>query len=247
MEYRYNSTQAFLDSLDAPRLACNIERTESETSEESFAGCSLEEAKRLLIDGDPESAEKIKSELVKIENGASGAKTTLKTNVVGCLPCVPAYLRGVPKNMLQINRQPQKNRVIDVFINVIYNWSITATQVAAAGAKISTAVNEIEKSGVRCNLYITSCVENDGAQYYTAVKLKDSKSPLNLSLLSYCALNTSFLRRLIFAHMERFCPNLNAGYGYCRTREDNINIDDVICDNSSVQEIVNDIFKLAKK
>lgn len=249
MEYRYNSTQAFLDALNAPRLACNVERTASETCEESFAGCSLEEAKRLLIDGDSDSAAKIKSEFVKIENGASGAKTMLKTNVVGCLPCVPAYLRGVPKNMLQVNRQPQKTRVIDVFLNFAYCWKITAAQVATAGAKIASAINEIEKNGVRCNLYVTNCTKNKstGEISYISIKLKDSKSPLNLSLLAYCALNTSFLRRLVFAHKERFCQNLDANYGYSQIRKDNINIEDIINQRSSVQEIVDNIFKLAKK
>lgn len=176
---------------------------------------SLESAFKLLENGDEKSAALIRAAGDIVAPQGEGAPQ-IEAAVVGCMPSVPNYLRGVPKSMLAVKREPRAVPVIDIYVSTGIPFNMKAEDVAAAGLKIANVVQATEMAGVRINLYAV-CVaqhQNDSDTLYTmSVKVKDSTEPLNLLAAAFPLIHPAFTRAIFLHAMETQCDEYIIGHG----------------------------------
>lgn len=196
---RFNSIAEFAASLaNEPqpnwRNTCEDISSWSESRQREWAGASLREASDILVKGDAEAAAKIKAEGNIIAKKRGTGAPNLETSVVGCVPCVPNYLRGIPKTMLKIDRKYPKKPVIDVYVDTTIWDGIDLSRLAEAAAKIANVIAATERAGIRINLYAMCGCKRDGHHAALFVKIKDSRAPLNLLNIAFPLTHRAFCR-----------------------------------------------------
>lgn len=197
MKY-YNSVADFSAALNGEIINTYCKRghgisTWGKYSLKSLSGVeSIAEAKELLLKGDAINAAKIRAEgeIIKPKEEHS---PILKNAVVGCLPNVPNYLRGVPTQMYQIKNNSRKRPIIDIYIEVTVADQTDLTKLAQKAAVISNAIAATELSGYRVNLFAVYCAKNPkGYCAGFCVNIKEADSPLNLLNIAFPLLNPAF-------------------------------------------------------
>lgn len=167
---------------------------------------SFEESIELLKYGDEELYKKVLEEKnnIKIDKmlGNSRKRQTYENNVYGCVPNVPAYLKGNPVNMINNVKNVPSHKIINIFLNIRVSAFVDIEDVIKIGTKYLSIIDLLEKNGYRCNLY--SGVANSGhSEYsYMLVKVKTDKEPLNLKKICFTIANASMQRRIKFKWME---------------------------------------------
>ena len=235
-----------------------------------FTGtASYSEADTLLLSGYTDGASKIQSECIRILRMPEVRTLRFTRRVAGFLPIVPLLLSGNPNCMLSRSKVMSQSSILRVYINVVIGAKTSADEIANAGAKILTAIREIEKRGIRIELnvgvigalyqYIKKYRPCGDCNIYSMfVCIKKSSSPLNVLRAAYPIMHASFLRRHYFRFLESlpsevFNPKfVNDIPVTCKTiempeqyKKDGIYIDlsSVIHSNFSVQDIVDIILK----
>lgn len=186
-----------------------------------FAGTrSLEEADRLLHDGDRDNMELLKKygfePDVKKYNFAQRRKIT--PAVVGFAPIVPNAIAGVPVAMQRVEQIKVQQRVVNVVLSVCFDYTIDKKDYATFAAKVLNACISLEKRNIRVNLYVVMGAREknkvDGQHIVSFVKIKDSKQTIDPLSVAYPVINASFLRRHNFRLIETtpgvsrlFCGN----------------------------------------
>ena len=162
--------------------------------------------------GDKMNADKLNEALRKIKAQGKGNETRNKlyNSPCGFMPIVPKVLAGDPQNMLAIRKERYNStKVLNVAYNVAVDCTRTTEDLIKTAAKVANVIASLEKNGYRVNLYAYSCGRDFEYNYYSLlVKIKDSGKYLDTLRIAYPLINPSFLRRHIFAFLER----LN-GYG----------------------------------
>ena len=182
---------------------------------------SWDEAEKLLLEGDKETADKI-AHASKIKP-ATAAKTAITRGPVGFVPNVPAYLAGNPNNMLGVRTQSYKStKVVNLVVDRGIRCGVQASEILEFGAKVLGIVKSLEQSGYRCNLYVSKINEykktaNVGV---LLVKIKDSGKPLNLTKVAYPLCHPSFPRRHGFRWVETTKRTKDLVYGYGLAEEE---------------------------
>lgn len=173
--------------------------------DESFFGTKdIQSADKLLLNGDLDNSEKLQAIHINKRQTQFGTRIKKQTtrNVVGFLPCIPAYLSGQPRNMFSVKNIYEKSKIVNIAISKTVPYSVKADQMILAGAKIASVVCSLEKSGMRVNLYIGATVESEGQKITCIIKIKNSGAPLNKLMIAYPIVNPSFLRRHYFRWIE---------------------------------------------
>lgn len=221
---KFNSIYSFADYCNNAPISKLFadERLASNTGSANYSGTeNFETANRLLRDGDPTAAAKVKKEYTNIIARAKVQRPRPCPSVVGHTPIVGAFLAGDPVCMLAKKNRPTRARVITIIYNTSVNCDIEANDMAKAGANLLAAVNQIEANGVRVNLFAAEVSKARGKRdesLVTTVQIKKDSQPLNLMQIAYPIANPSFLRR----HMLRIVEttqgltekNWVSGYGY---------------------------------
>lgn len=183
------------------RLA-SIDGTARFTGTEDFA-----EATGLLSLGWKDGADRVKSIMVQAPAVASDRPRKFYS-VVGFAPCVGRCLIGHPKSMINKKRVRVPSRVVDIVYNCAADCSITTNQMETAAAKLFNVIAGLEHSGMQVNLWTTNMITDGRDCCTTFLKIKEAGQPFNLLKMVYPIVHPSFLRRHIFAVIER--SNLNA-------------------------------------
>ena len=182
---------------------------------EKVGTSSYEEAESLLQNGDKTNLAKLKRANVKNmiqSNSYTANMLKAQKHVCGCLPNIPLYLIGVPNNMLNFKRTPAKSKIINILVNIAVSYDITANQIIEAGANISSIIRELEKNGIRVNLY-ASCFANRENDYIGfVINLKKSSAPLNMLNITYPLINPSMLRRHFFRFVETIPAKISSKF-----------------------------------
>lgn len=211
----------FCNNTPVAKLFAN-ERLGSETGSESFAGTpDFATANRLLREGDPNAAAKVKKEYTNIIARAKVQRPRPCPSIIGHTPIVGAYLAGDPVCMLAKKNRQTRARIITIIYNTSVHCGIDANDMAKAGANLLAAINQIEANGVRVNLYAAEVSKAKGKKeecLVTTVKIKTDCQPLNLMQIAYPIANPSFLRRHILRVTEVTTglteKHWVSGYGY---------------------------------
>ena len=182
-------------------------KNSSEDEDFDFYGTdNIEEAYSLLLNGDEKSYQEISRKAKKIDINKILGNAIKKNNnfndIVGFQPDVPAFLKGIPTNM--INNRPSKisQKILNICYNVSVSCGVSHSKIREVGTIYAKMLDILEKRGYRCNLYILSSTYYDGEYGYCLVKVKTDREPLNLKKMSFIFGNASYDRRIMFKWME---------------------------------------------
>lgn len=204
----------------------------SESNDRHFTGTdSLDEAYNLMLYGDEELFSEIASKKNKIDiTKILGNKINRNTNfndIVGFQADVPAFLKGVPTNM--INQHPKKisQKVLNIFIDGACSCGMSKEKIQECGVIYASVIDMLEKIGYRCNVYMTEFSTYNNYKYGSLVRIKTDREPFNLKKLAFPIAHTSFFRRLGFKWIESCDLDVRAigsdptQHGYGRPLDDN--------------------------
>ena len=221
---KFDSLEAFSRWLQStPQTAKGKELNKSIKNSFSFTGTtSFEEAQNLLKYGDKVNADKIAATIRKIKAQGKGNSTrnSLYNSPCGFMPVVPKVLAGDPQNMLAIKKQRYNSTKV---LNVVYNITVSGDnkkeQLFKTAAKVANVIASLEKNGYRVNLYVCFSVRSayeESLKAISIIKIKDSGKYLDTLRIAYPLINPSFLRRHLFAYLERLENYVLGweGYGY---------------------------------
>lgn len=206
---KFNSLHQFADYCNNTPISALFtgKSLHSETGSEYFTGTpDFPTANRLLKEGDPATAAKVKREYTNIIARTKVQRPRPTPAVVGHTPIVGAFLASDPVCMLAKKNRPTKARIVTIVYNTSVSCDIDANDMAKAGANLLAAINQIEANGVRVNLYAGDISETENRRrdehLIVMVKIKTDCQPLNLMQIAYPIANPSFLRRHILKATE---------------------------------------------
>lgn len=179
----------------------------SETNEKYFAGTdTLEEAYDLLLNTDDELYREFK-EMKKIDVskilGNVINRKSYKNDVVGFVPNVPNFIKGIPTNM--INEVPKRlsQKILNIFLNIDCSAFVDKESMKEAGLKYVQIIDLLEKSGYRCNLYTGASVcGNSNERGFCYIKIKTDREPFNIKKSIFPLAHPAMFRRTIFKWLE---------------------------------------------
>ena len=208
---KFDSLEAFSNWLQVtPQTEKGKEYNDSIKNSFSFTGTkTFEQAQYLLKYGDKENADKINATIRKIKAQGKGNATrnNLYNSPCGFMPIVPKVLAGDPQNMLAIKKQTyQSTKVLNVVYNTTVHGSVKKENILNVAAKIANVIASLEKNGYRVNLYVCFSVRStcdESSKAISIIKIKDSGKYLDTLRIAYPLVNPSFLRRHLFAYLER--------------------------------------------
>ena len=254
----YNSLEDFSRALDTDFNNWKFGNSATETGAERLEFTTTKtytEADELMLTGDKKNAARIKSTMIKIQQQPTTTRTAYTRGMFGCCPIIPAYLTNSPKAMLQAVRTPRQTKVIKLYVNTAVSCNTKAEDIITVGARLLTAVREIEKKGIRIELYV-GCIDRLHTEaFYIFVLIKKAGSPLNVLRAAYPLINPSFVRRHIFRQMEvsKEVTESSGSYGkiVLKPKEDcniitpgaYLNVQELVDFDYSVQHIVDMIIQ----
>lgn len=250
----YNSVAALAATLEGDTLYNNSFTNYSEERLKRFAGVSsIEEAKDLLINGDNASAAKIKA-AGEITPPAKESKPRLRSAVVGCLPNVPNYLRGVPTQMYNVVSTARKKPVINIIVEAAIYDGINETALAQKCNALANAIAAVELAGYRINLFAAAASHTYRKSEKVCgfiVNIKEADAPLNLLAVAFPLMNKAFCRAIYLRWVDVNVPFEMPNYGnVCRQTQikENLNVEGVFFSlselvdrNKTEVDITNDI------
>jgi hypothetical protein len=215
-------------NLDALLTAVNtrplntVYKSRSHSLASEFTGYSAEKSTRtrnynesveIMKKGYSEPLKEIKQGIAKMDRDNMGEKRRIKADVIGFMPIVPNAIIGLPKTMLNVKKQPQKQKMI----NLVYGFSaladVSADKLLKGGILFLSLVNQLEKEGYRIKIDLLRCTtasEKDAIAY--TVTVKEYSQPLNLLKLCYPLVHPSMLRRTSFKWCETLPDLKNSFY-----------------------------------
>lgn len=204
---------------DTPRRR-GAERS-SETNGYDFTGThSLGEAYKLLLETDDklykEFKELDKIDISKLLGNVINRKKSYN-DVVGYMPNVPNYVRGIPTNM--INEEPKRlsQKILNIFINIDCSAYVNKEDMKKAGLKYTQIIDLLEKAGYRCNLYSGMSVDGRCSEIgWCFVRIKTDREPFNIKKCIFPLSHPGMFRRIGFKWIE--CADFSyelteTGYG----------------------------------
>lgn len=181
----------------------NNQSQKTDTHDGWYGTYRFEDAEHLMRTGDSKIAEKLETELGKIKS-AFGIKHVNKNyyDIAGYQASVPRYLQGVPTNMVNSRKVPQKQRVVTLIKSVSYSSFWKADQIIEESVKALAIVHKVESAGVKVNLDVMWFSEVSGERVFYRVNIKKAGERLNVSKIAFPLVHPSMLRRFMFALLE---------------------------------------------
>ena len=169
-----------------------------------FSGThTYEEANSLLYSGVDTNIKELEEQIALNLNGYDQTKkNNRKFDYIGGGYSLGRYLANSPACMIrQVKVKREKPTT-----TIIYNSSITCGTKAKEAIKVNSillsAIKIIEQKGIKVNLYVVSANILDSQNVAVLVKVKDTKTPINLQTMSYVVVHPSYYRRHYFRWKE---------------------------------------------
>ena len=212
MQYIYEtfgSIAEFIAKIDDRKTVTGMQEAALDVSSfrDEFTGThTYDEATRLALYGDGDSMKKVEACTIKMKAERRTTEQRAQNRVVRCVagsrPCVPAAILGQPNSMYRRMNNKVSKPVANVFYNMAASCAVGADEIVCAGAKLAQAIQIVERSGVRVNLFAGSAGIAHGQVGTMYIKIKDSAKDFDLLRMSYILINPSFLRRHYFRWIE---------------------------------------------
>ena len=129
---------------------------------------------------------------------------TLGCDVVGAIPCVPAYLAGEPECMYRQETIPTPIKIVDLIIDMTARVTVDATDMMRRGVAVWQIIRRIEARGRRVRAIASANTDvDDGYRSQLNITLKKEGRAIDASRLVYAVAHPAFFRRQIFCAFER--------------------------------------------
>ena len=162
-----------------------------------FSGThTYEEANNLLYSGVDTNIKQLEEQISLNLNGHDQTKkNNRKFDYVGGGYSLGRYLANSPTCMIRQTKVKREKPTT----TIVYNSSITCGTKAKEAIKVNSillsAIKIIEQKGIKVNLYVVSANILDSQNVAVLVKVKDTKTPINLQTMSYVLVHPSNYRR----------------------------------------------------
>ena len=169
-----------------------------------FSGThTYEEANNLLYSGVDTNIKQLEEQISLNLNGYDQTKkNNRKFDYVGGGYSLGRYLANSPTCMIRQTKVKREKPTT----TIVYNSSITCGTKAKEAIKVNSillsAIKIIEQKGIKVNLYVVSANILDSQNVAVLVKVKDTKTPINLQTMSYVLVHPSYYRRHYFRWKE---------------------------------------------
>lgn len=228
-----NINELYKYCKNTPRRSTARKDSENTDNSEWYGTKNIEEAYNKFVYGDEELYKKIIEQSKKIKIDKILGNTYLKNrpfnDIVGFQADVPAYLKGIPQNMINTNPIRRSQKILNICLNFSVNGGVSASKRQEAGIVYANVIDILEKMGYRCNLYVVCCVEYNGEYSYCILRVKTDREPFNLKKLAFIFGNASYHRRIVFRWREscNVDNDMTSGgsYGHTLTDKDIVKSD----------------------
>lgn len=189
----------------------SIENNKKFTHTESY-----EEAVDLLRYGWPDGKRAVKLALKKLSQIAQQEidlrdHDSIKADMVGFAPHIANYIAGVPDSMMA--QEPEEKPTIHIQYHCGVSFGIQGAVIRRRGAVAIALVQAIQAAGYTVELVITSGSSgNRNKSLYILYPVVQAGSIINIDKTCFMLCHPSYLRRFMFAIMER-CGFLKDDYG----------------------------------
>lgn len=225
MAFKFESFPTIKHLLDAINTrpqseymkGCNS--SQKPNDDENWSGTkTYEDAIRLLINGDVEKLQNVKA-IIKQNNKILFQNTRkIKNMPIGFIPNVPNALQNKPDSMINITKNPQKQKTLRVFYSMDCNCSTESQDILKAGAVLVSALNLIESYGIQTKLSTSIYTGSFGEEIICSMlDIKNYGERFNLQKICFPLINPAIFRRIGFKYLET-CPFISTpgfswGYG----------------------------------
>lgn len=196
------------------------EHSSSEGSEEFTGTSSYKEATDLLRDGYTEVVPKIIEGMKKSEKNlpaelAISNKCKPVNSVVGYIPNVPNAIQNLPESMIDIIRNPQKMRTLDIIYAIGFNCNTDKQLAIDSGIALMTAIKVLESKRISVKLTLCFMASRSGDQVsFPTILLKGYGQRLDIQKLSFPMIHPSIFRRIGFKWLETTPQDINSGFNW---------------------------------
>lgn len=218
----YDSINEYVDDihkLPYSKIFINGKKSSVEGMEFFTGTKSYEEAIELLKFGWSDGAKKLNTSL-KIANKDVQSKEVKRAvyDVVGFQASVPRYLQGIPTSMVNTIPTKRKSKTVTIYKSIAYAALVDKDDILKDSVKFLQIIQEIEKQGIKANVYVIHHGYAEKEHLVNLVKVKSASERLNISKLAFPLMHPSFLRRIVFRSIETESRLKNfrwaRGYGY---------------------------------
>lgn len=213
----FNSFEEFVQQ--AKKRGAGCEKSSHYKGKRGFFGTdSFEEAVDLASRGWAEGAENalaIRARFSGLVSKATATTTCYEWDVTGEFLDVATYLSGEPEcwGYSSQSNATQGDKVVKLVINRSISASVSQESIIRRGAAVLAAVDVLEASGKRVEVWIASGVSfkpRQVAGLECRVLVKSASQPLDSDRLAFAIINPATPRRLVFSIEEQngFNPTL---------------------------------------
>lgn len=183
------------------------------------------EADGLLTGGWIKGANQVKKYTAKVNTPGIAPAPANVYGVAGFAPSVGRAVTGNPCNMMMRKKINKIAPVVEITYNVSVSGSVAADDLIQASSKLFNVISALERGGVRVGLRVVEFGHAGLGDECTfiSVDIKRPDQPFNLLKMIYPFVHPSFLRRHLFAVIERAGVVGDwDGYGYPITKPDDV-------------------------
>lgn len=206
---RFDSWEGFVEAASIVSYSGSC-GGHSKGSEGFYGTSSFAEASKLAREGWPQGVERVQKIRAKIATAVqslvSRRAESIGYDVFGEYVDVGRFLTGEPECFgVRVSDNSISNRVVRVNVNIGVSGSVSHSAIFSRGAVAIAAIDVIESSGVRVEVYgVHGSVKCDGSKLHeTHVLLKSANQPLDIDRLVFALCHPSSLRRLCFSVLEK--------------------------------------------
>lgn len=192
---------------EPPKQGANKKSRSNPPTERWSSGVDYDGAVDLLHDGWRGGVDAASELLDALEiRPARDTKLRWGHGVTGARPDPAAYLSGRPEYMLTPERRIAVGvgtRYLTLYVNVGFHHRIDSRTALARGAAYMALLDRLESSGVRCAVRAAEWSKCSGKETGYIFDLKEYEDPFHPDALAFVVAHPAFLRRIVFALMER--------------------------------------------
>lgn len=173
---------------------------------------TFQDATDLIKTGFKDPLEKMKKEIVKINDTEKPNRPKMRTDFVGFVPHVPNTVMGLPMTMINKEKQVSKNKMIHLIYSFGASSNVKPHEMIKGGINFISLVNSLEKQGYRVKIDVISTFTESKTLGVMTVNVKEFSQKLNLLKLTFPLISPAMFRRIAFKWLETTPDNKDKSF-----------------------------------
>ena len=173
---------------------------------------TFKEATEIIKTGFKEPLDKMKKEIVKINNTEKPNRPKMRNDFVGFVPHVPNTVMGLPMTMINKEKQVSKNKMIHLIYSFGASSNVKPADMIKGGINFISLVNSLEKQGYRVKIDVATTFTESKTLAVMTVNVKESGQKLNLLKLTFPLVQPAMFRRIAFKWLETTPENKDKSF-----------------------------------